>query len=62
METAEQIDDRVETFIHFKVGLAFKTLAEFLVSILSNINRSELLLIHKLLKCVVTCFLEDHSV
>ena len=50
MEAAEEIDDGIEPLVHFKVGDTLKALSELFVRVLRYVDRSELLLVHKLLE------------
>ena len=62
MEAAEEIDDGVKSLVHLEVRDTFETCTELFVSILSNINRSELLCVHEFLESIITGLLEDHSI
>ena len=62
VEAAEEIDDGVKSLVHLEVWDTFETCTELFVSILSNINRSELLCVHEFLESIITGLLEDHSI
>ena len=50
VQTAEQVDDGVEAFLDVVIRNAFKASAEFVVRVLSDVNRRELLLVHEVLE------------
>ena len=50
MEAAEEIDDGIEPLVHFEIGDTLKALPELFVRVLRDVDRSELLLVHKLLE------------
>ena len=58
VQAAEQIDNGIKPLVHFVVGDALQPLPERFISVLRDINRRELLLVHKVLELVVTGFLE----
>lgn len=62
MQAAEKINDRIEPLVHLEITDALQTCPELFVSILRDINRCELLLIHKLLEAIITRFLEHHLI
>ena len=62
MKAAEEIDDRIKSFVDLNFRHAFKTDTELFISVLSDISWRELLLVHELLERVVTSLLEHHLV
>ena len=50
MQTTEQVDDGIEALGDLHIGDAFQPRAELSVRELGDVNRRELLLVHKLLE------------
>ena len=50
MEAAEEIDNGIEPLVHFEIRYTLKALPELFVRVLRDVDRSELLLVHKLLE------------
>lgn len=62
METAEDADYRIEAVFDLNLWQALQARPELFVRELSDVDRRELLLVHKLLECIVTGALELHLV
>ncbi len=62
MNTQEEIDCSVKSFVDFEFSETFKSSTELSVRVLSNVSGCENLRVHELLKGSVARLLEDHLI